>query len=267
MDFLTNFSDVIIENIALLVPVIAIFTRLSVFIYLLPGLGETVIPQRIRLAAAFLMTWILVPLLTPALALPNLTLPSGTILIAKEGFHGFALGFAFRLMVFVLQILGNIVSQALSISQVLGEGIATEPNTTISTLLMMSGVTLLVTMDLHVEAIGVFYRSYELFPLGSTPKMDNVAYWMSHKAMGMFGFGVTLALPFIILNFVYNLMLGFLNRAMPQLMVSFVGMPAITGAGLFLLVIATASMLLFWVQEYPYSFDGFYGLSMSETYR
>lgn len=267
MDFLTPVSDVIIENIALLLPVIAIFTRLSVFIYLLPGLGETVIPQRVRLAAAFLITWVLVPLLTPTLTLPDITLPSGTLLIAKEGFHGFVLGFAFRLMVFVLQILGNIVSQALSISQVLGEGIATEPNTTVSTLLMMSGVTLLVTMDLHVEAIGVFYRSYETFPLGTAPNMDNVAYWMTHKAMGMFSFGVTLALPFIILNFVYNLMIGFLNRAMPQLMVSFVGMPAITGAGLFLLVIATGSILLFWVQEYPNSFEGLYGLSMGETVR
>ncbi|MDB2438705.1 flagellar biosynthetic protein FliR [Hellea sp.] len=265
MDFLTSFSDVIIDNITLLVPVIAIFTRLSVFIYLLPGLGETVIPQRIRLGAAFLITWILVPILVPTIALPELTLPTGTLLIAKEGFHGFALGFAFRMMIFVLHMLGNIVSQALSISQVLGEGIATEPNTTISTLLMMSGVTLLVTMDLHVEAIGVFYRSYDIFPLGSAPNMDNIAYWMTQKAMGAIGFAVTLALPFIILNFVYNLMLGFLNRAMPQLMVSFVGMPAITGAGLFLLVIASGSILVFWAQAYHGSLDGFYGLSSSEA--
>jgi len=41
-------------------------------------------------------------------------------------------------MVFGLQIVGNIVAQSLSLSQVLGEGIATEPNTTISTILMLS---------------------------------------------------------------------------------------------------------------------------------
>jgi len=262
MDFLTRYSDVIIDNLALLIPVIAIFTRLSVFMYLLPGLGETVIPVRIRLGAAFMMTWILVPVILPGLVLPELTLPSGALMIAKEGFHGFVLGFAFRLMVFVLQILGNIMSQALSISQVLGEGIATEPNTTISTLLMMAGVTLLVTMDLHIEAIGVFYRSYDAFPLGSAPYMENVAYWMTHKAMGMFSFGVTLGLPFIILNFVYNLILGFLNRAMPQLMVSFVGMPLITGVGLFLLVVATGSILHFWTESYVSSFDGIYDLSV-----
>ena len=262
MDFLTPMSNVIIENLALLVPVMAIFTRMSAFIYLLPGIGETVISQKVRLGAAFLMTWILVPGLVPNLTLPDLTLVSGTLMIAKEGFHGLMLGFAFRIMVFVLQMLGNIVSQALSISQVLGEGIATEPNTTISTLLMMAGTTLLVTMNLHIEAIGIFYRSYEIFPLGSTPHMDNVAFWMTQKAMKMFAFSVTLALPFIILNFVYNMMLGFLNRAMPQLMVSFVGLPAITGAGMFLLVIASGSILLFWAQDYAWNFNGIYEISI-----
>lgn len=255
MEFLTPFSDAILANLDLIVPVAAIFARLSIFIYLLPGLGETVISQRIRLVVAVMITWLLVPLITPNISLPELSLATGILLVAKEAFYGFILGFSFRLMIFALQILGNIVSQALSISQVLGEGIATEPNTTISTLLMMTGATLLVTLDLHVEAIGLFYNSYEIFPLGSFPNIENVAYWILIKAMEVFSFGVMLALPFIILNFVYNLMLGFLNRAMPQLMVSFVGMPAITGAGLFLLVVSTGSILLFWLQAYSSLFN------------
>lgn len=264
MDFLTPYTDIILLNMTYVVPIIAVFTRLSVFVYLLPGIGETVIPQRIRLITALMITWMLVPLITPGIDFPSLTVASGTLLIAKEAFYGFIFGFAFRLMIFGLQILGNIMSQALSISQVLGEGIATEPNTTISTLLMMAGATLLVTMNLHVEAVGVFYRSYETFPLGSFPDVENVAHWMLIKCMEVFAFGVTLALPFIILNFVYNLMLGFLNRAMPQLMVSFVGMPAITGAGLFLLVIATGSTLMFWAQSYS---DMFIGISDLTTVR
>lgn len=262
MDFLNPYSDVILSNMGFLMPIMAIFTRISVFVYLVPGVGETVVPQRVRLSIALLLALVLVPLITPSMDVSNLTLTSGTLLITKEAFYGFILGFSFRLMVFCLQILGNIVSQALSISQVLGEGIATEPNTTVSTLLMMTGVTLLVTMDLHVEAVGIFYRSYETFPLGTAPNIDNVAFWMANKSMEVFSFGVTLALPFIVLNFVYNLMLGFLNRAMPQLMVSFVGMPAITGAGLFLLVISTGAIMTYWVQAYVNSFSGYEALAV-----
>ncbi|MGJ8562386.1 MAG: flagellar biosynthetic protein FliR [Alphaproteobacteria bacterium] len=261
MEFLAPFSDAILQNMNLVVPVAAIFARLSIFIYLLPGLGETVISQRVRLVTALMITWLLVPLIAPGLSLPELSVFSGMLLIFKEAFYGFVLGFAFRLMVFALQILGNIVSQALSISQVLGEGIATEPNTTISTILMTAGTTILVSMDMHVEAIGIFYRSYEIFPLGSFPNLENVAYWMLVKCMEVFSFGVMLALPFIILNFVYNLMIGFLNRAMPQLMVSFVGMPAITGVGLFLLVVSSGSILVFWVQAYSNIFNDLPDLS------
>ena len=261
MEFLAPFSDAILQNMNLVVPVAAIFARLSIFIYLLPGLGETVIPQRVRLVTALMITWLLVPLIAPGISLPELSVFSGMLLIFKEAFYGFLLGFAFRLMIFALQILGNIVSQALSISQVLGEGIATEPNTTISTILMMTGITILVSMDLHVEAIGMFYRSYEIFPLGSFPNLENVAYWMLLKCMEVLSFGVMLALPFIILNFVYNLMIGFLNRAMPQLMVSFVGMPAITGAGLFLLVVSSGSILVFWAQAYSNIFNDLSDLS------
>ena len=42
----------------------------------------------------------------------------------------------------------------------------------------------------------------------------------------------TLAAPFVLVSVLYNLTLGVINRAMPQLMVVFVGAPVITGLGL-----------------------------------
>jgi len=168
---------------------------------------------------------IVIPLLAPGFEILTYSVSSAFALIVIESIYGLLLGFGFRLMVYALQILGNVVSQALSISQVLGEGIATEPNTTISTLLMMAGVTLLVTMGVHIEAIAILVKSFDMFPLGRAPNLDGMAYWLTHKGADAISMGITLALPFIVLNFVYNAILGFLNRAMPQLMVSFVGMP------------------------------------------
>jgi len=261
VEALTTFTDILVENASILVPAMAVFIRLSALIYVLPGIGEAAIPVRIRLAVAFGVSVMLIPIVTPAYAAVEYQVSDVAVLLIIEAIYGLLLGFAFRMLVFTLQILGNIVSQALSISQVLGEGIATEPNTTISTLLMLTGTALIVTMDLHVQAFGILLQSFEMFPLGAAPDLDHIAYWLSHKAMQAFSIGVSLALPFIILNFVYNLILGFLNRAMPQLMVSFVGMPAITGAGLFLMVVATGGMLSAWVTLYFQSFEGFAGLA------
>ncbi len=259
MDFFAPLFEFIIERAEMVVPIVAVFARLSIFLYLLPGIGETSIPVRVRLGAALALTLIIVPVLMPFSAEP-INLVSGTLLIVRESIFGLWLGLAFRLMIFTLQILGNIVSQALSISQVLGEGIATEPNTTLSSLFMLAGITLLMTLNLHVEAVGVFIRSYDVFPLGGMIDTDMSAYWFMQKTAAAFTFGVTLALPFIILNFIYNLIIGFLNRSMPQLMVSFVGMPAITGVGLAMLSVAAGVMLMAWARAYVSLFESLPGV-------
>ena len=66
-------------------------------------------------------------------------------------------------------------------------------------------------------------------------------------ATKLFKITLSLAFPFLLLNFIYNLLLGFVNRAMPQLLVSFVGMPAMIGIGMILLAISFGTILLLWV--------------------
>ena len=50
----------------------------------------------------------------------------------------------------------------------------------------------------------------------------------------------------MITGFAYNVALGAINRAMPQLMVAFIGAPAITAAGLLILLLASPVILHFW---------------------
>lgn len=229
-------------------PFFAMFARLSLFFVVAPSFGEQAIPARTRLGVAILMAFMLYPVLQPDLVAraQDAKIP----LIASEALSGFILGFSLRLAVYFLQFLGMIISQTLSISQPLGEGIATEPNTTISTMLMLGGLTLLVTMDLHVELLGVLATSYENVPLGTFADLQISANWLTDLAVGLFRLCLSLALPFVILNFAYNLILGFLNRAMPQLMVSFVGLPGITLAGLLLFMVCASAILLGWVEAF-----------------
>ncbi len=256
MEGLETLSEFALVNFNLIFPLMAVFTRMSIFVFLLPGLGETGIPVRIRLVTALMLTWLITPLIGVDVG-RDWTIVTMAYAIGMEAFHGFVLGFSFRIMVFGLQIAGSITSQSLSLSQVFGGGMTTEPNTTIGTMLMMGGVTLLVTLDLHTQAVGMLLRTFETFPLASAPDTGEVAYWAAEKSMSVFSFAVGLALPFLLLNFVYNIMLGFLNKAMPQLMVSFVGMPFITGAGIILLALAISGVLLAWLREFNASMIGF----------
>ncbi|MCR9196839.1 MAG: flagellar biosynthetic protein FliR, partial [Hyphomonas sp.] len=64
-----------------------------------------------------------------------------------------------------------------------------------------------------------------------------------------FAFAIMLSWPFVAMNLLYNICLGFINKAMPQMMVAFVGAPFLVGAGLFLLAVSIGSLLMVWQER------------------
>ncbi|MCI5047120.1 MAG: flagellar biosynthetic protein FliR [Aquisalinus sp.] len=259
MEIFQSLAAVIAPFEQYLFAVAAMFVRLSMLAFLVPGLGEGTIPVRGRIIVALVITWLIVPFMLDDLP-QNINSVSALVsLMFLEAIYGFVLGFSLRLMIFVLQIAGTIIAQAMSLSQIFGNILTEEPNPTVSLLLMVAGTTLLLTMDFHVEVIGLLVKSYETFPMGTYPDLEQLAYWASGRAAYAFEFALSLSLPFVVLNFIYNVVLGVVNRAMPQLMVSFVGLPAITGASLVLLAISVAAMLMAWVTSFNLVFAEFGG--------
>ncbi|WP_051881534.1 flagellar biosynthetic protein FliR [Parvularcula oceani] len=226
-------------------PAIALFTRMSLLVFLLPGLGTRAIPVRVRLIAALAVTALLFPAVAP-LVEEGPVLP----LLAGEALVGAFLGFGFRVLVFALSIAGTIVAQALSLSQIFGAGISEDSSTTVSTLLTLAGAALFLTADLHIAAFGILLDSYRTFPPGGYEGASGpIAQAALSACADAFAFGLSLALPLVLLNLAYNALLGVLNRAMPQLMVTFVGMPAITFGGIALLTAAVGGMLIVWMDR------------------
>ena len=78
------------------------------------------------------------------------------------------------------------------------------------------------------------------------PDISAIAQWGVMQITQAFALAFTLAAPFIIVSVLYNVTLGVINRAMPQMMVVFVGAPVITGAGLFLLFLLSPTLLNLW---------------------
>ena len=94
---------------------------------------------------------------------------------------------------------------------------------------------------------------YDAVPVGTLGALEQ-----SYFIEGVFAamtFGITLAWPFVVVNLIYNIGLGFINKAMPQLMVAFVGAPFMVGAGLILLTAILVTMLTVWTLKAP-SFTG-----------
>jgi flagellar biosynthesis protein FliR len=221
-----------------------VFLRVGAVMLLLPAFGEQAVPQRIRLALALAFTVIVTPAVAPSLP-PADPFPAAAFL--TEVIAGLVIGFGLRLFIHALQIAGAIAAQATTLSQMFG-GAGPEPQPAIGNVLVIAGLAAAVSAGLHIRVAELLIRSYGPLPAGVLPRMTDVVTLGTDQIGSAFAMGFALAAPFVIASVLYNIALGFINRAMPQLAVSFVGAPALTLGGLALLAIAAPFLIAFWLQ-------------------
>ena len=224
-----------------------VFLRVGAMMFLLPAFGELLIPVRVRLGLAIAFTAIVVPAVG-AQVLP--VAGSGAellLLLGTETVVGLTVGIVVRFFVMALQIAATMAAQATSLSQILGDA-GIDPQPAIGQVLTIGGLTLAVLAGLHVRFAELMIHTYDVFPPGVFPGPALVAEWGIGRIAAAFSLAFSLAAPVTIASFVYNLALGVINRAMPQLMVTFVGAPAITLGGLVLLLISAPILLGIWHQ-------------------
>ena len=221
-----------------------VFCRVAALAAVLPAFGEQTLPARVKLAAALAFTLIVAPAL-PIIPPPG-PIGSVTLVILSEVVAGLAIGIGLRLFVLALQTAGSIAAQSTSLSQVLG-GAAVDPLPAMGYILVIAGLALAVMAGLHVKVAQLIILSYDFMPVGRFVNAADVSEWGTRQVAHAFSLAFTLAAPFVILSVLYNFALGAINRAMPQLMVAFVGAPVITLGGLALLLISAPYMLTVWL--------------------
>lgn len=224
---------------------VLVFTRVGAVMALLPGFGEQMIPVRVRLALTLAFTLVIWPMIAEDALAVDPARPFYLLMLIEAG-AGLLIGLAIRLLVLALQLAGSIAAQSTALAQIFGAGAAPDPMPAIGNILMLAGVTLAVTTGLHVKAALAMARSYEILPIGAALPASDILTWGTARVAMAFGLGFSLAAPFVIAAFAYNVALGAINRAMPQLMVAFIGAPAITAAGILLLLLAAPLILTVW---------------------
>lgn len=217
------------------------FVRVGACLALVPVFGERVIAARVRLGLAVALTLAV----APAIAQP---VAPGPAAILAEATTGLALGAVFRLLVIGLQVAGAIAAQATSLSQIFASAGA-EPQSAFASVLLLGGLALLCAAGLHVRVIEYLIRSHEIVPQGRFAPAAAMSDWGVAQIARFFALAFALAAPFMIGGLIYNVALGVINRAMPALMVVFIGAPALTAGGLVLLALAAPLMLGIWLQH------------------
>src|ERR1700748_1094481 len=220
------------------------FARIGAMVMLLPGLGESNIPVRIKLAIALLLALIILPLHRADYHVNLDALPALLVLMMYEIVIGIVLGATARVTLAALQVAGAVIAQQM------GLGFVTSVDPTqgqqgllIGNFLTMLGITLLFATDSHHLVIAALNDSYAIFAPGETMASGDVAALAPRAFAASFKIGLQLSAPFLVFGLVFNIGLGVLARLMPQMQVYFVGVPLSILLGFLIFSVVLAPMM------------------------
>lgn len=226
-----------------------VFLRVGGAMALIPAFGDQTVPQRVRLVLSLGFTLIVAPSVWDRVPQVGFVLP-----LVSEAAAGLILGLALRLFIMALQTAAMMIAQATSLSQLLG-GVGPEPQPAIGHMMVMASLALAVQAGLHIKVVSLLILSYDMLPPGQMPGSGAFAQWGIWRVAEAFSLAFTLAAPFTIASLLYNVALGVINRAMPSLMVSLIGAPALALGSLALLALILPIVLQVWMGH----FEGFLG--------
>jgi flagellar biosynthetic protein FliR len=222
-----------------------VFARIGAMVMLLPGLGETNIPVRVKLAIALLLTLIILPLHRQAYHVDMGSIAGLLVLMLHEIVIGILLGATARVTLSALQVAGAVIAQQMGLGFVTSVDPTTQgqQGVLIGNFLTMLGVTLLFATDTHHLVIAALNDSYRIFSPGETMASGDVAALATRAFAAAFKIGLQLSAPFLVFGLVFNIGLGVLARLMPQMQVYFVGVPLSIFAGFLILGLVLAAMM------------------------
>ncbi|MEL7041454.1 MAG: flagellar biosynthetic protein FliR [Pseudomonadota bacterium] len=220
--------------------------RLSFVIILIPGIGEQMIPAQVRVYLLLGLSAAISGLGITNYVLPD-TLTALGVVVITELLLSLFLGIGLRVVIWVLNIAGSVIAQSMGLAQPLGVALENEAQTATANLLSMAGAALLFSMNFHIQVISSWIELYDSIPVGGVSWVAQA--FLFDSLYAAFAFAILLAWPFVAMNLLYNVCLGFINKAMPQMMVAFVGAPFLVGAGMFLLAVSIVAMLMVWQDQ------------------
>ena len=221
-----------------------VFARIGAMVMLLPGLGETNIPARIKLSIALLLTLIILPLHRAAYQVDMSSIAPLLVLMLHEIVIGIVLGATARVTLSALQVAGSVIAQQLG----LGFVTSVDPTQGQQGVLVGNFLTILgrdAAVRHRQPSSGDRGAERQLHDLlaGRTVPSGDVAALATRAFAAAFKIGMQLSAPFLVFGLVFNIGLGVLARLMPQMQVYFVGVPLSIFAGFLILAVVLTAMM------------------------
>jgi flagellar biosynthetic protein FliR len=224
------------------------FAHIGSAVMLLPGIGETNVPQMLRAGFAAALT----VLLLPVLPMPSFPAPGPVLLLAllaHECAIGIWLGIMARLFVLALPVAGQIISFQMGLSSVItpSQELGTE-STLLSSFFGLFAATLILTTGLYALPLQALTSSYHILPVGLGLPAGGAVQITERLTAQSFALSVQLATPFLLAGLIWQAGLAIISKLVPQLQIFLVAMPGQTLGGIVLLALLGATITAAWIR-------------------
>ncbi len=219
------------------------FFRIGAFFMVVPVIGTRLVPARIRVLLAVMMTAILVPNLPPMPVADGVSLEA-MVIAAQQVLIGVGMGFVLQALLQMFVITGQMIAMKMG----LGFASMVDPSNGISVTVVSQFHLMLVTllflvMNGHLAMIEVLAHSFVTLPVGQGSFNGDALMTLAGWGGWMFSGALLMALPAVTALLIVNCALGVITRAAPQLNIFAIGFPFMLVLGLIIIWITVGGYL------------------------
>jgi len=201
------------------------FVRIGAFLMVMPLIGGSFTPIRVRLLLAVALTIAIAPIVPPAVTQDVLS-AAGLVMMIQEIGIGVALGFLVQLVFDAIALGGQVIGMSMGLGFAVfldrARGVSVP---VLGQLFLMLAMLVFLALDGHLTMIQLLAQSFRAWPISegglTIPILSELLMWTSQ----LFVFAVKIALPAITALLIVNLSFGVMSRAAPTLNLFAVGFP------------------------------------------
>jgi len=206
-----------------------IFVRVIGFMIVVPVLAGNTIPITVRLGFALILSSIIYTSGNISEVFYDNSVIGYFLLITKEFFIGFIIGFTVYFFFNVTYLAGHLTDQQMGFSMANVFDPISQIQVPISGNLYYFAICVLfIIANGHHMVIKALFYSYKALPIGSAVIIGNQGLFniILNMIKSFFIIGITIAIPIMGVVLVLDIILGILVKTVPQMNVFVVGMPA-----------------------------------------
>lgn len=219
------------------------FFRIAALFTIAPIFSARVMPVRIRVGLAFVVTLVVAPMVPSAPHIDPLS-AEGLVVMAAQLLVGLALGFAIRLVFAAVESGGHMVGQTMG----LGFAQMMDPSNGIAVPMVSQFYTVLATLTFitingHLILIQVLVESFSVIPVAPRSITSDGLWVLLSWAGWIFKGAVVIGLPVVVALLLVNVAFGVMMRAAPQLNIFVVGFPVMLTLGFVFIFISLPTFI------------------------